>query len=72
MEVERSRRVRERFRKACVNGNIWVPPIKFHGSLLSENRPGGRQPVPNSSYVLPIVQPPVPLLREQHFRLRFH
>jgi hypothetical protein len=33
MEVERCRRVRERFRKACRNGKIWVPPLKFIGSL---------------------------------------
>lgn len=28
MEFERGRRTRERFRKACRNGTIWVPPIK--------------------------------------------
>lgn len=29
MEVEQCRRSRERFREACRNGSIWVPPIKL-------------------------------------------
>ena len=49
-QIERCRRTRERFQEACRNGSIWVPPIKFH-----------RGKVQNSSYVLPIVLPPVSL-----------